>query len=140
MPHTFPLSQLTFFSTLVIFKQAGTEHVTSIITGIAGAVMSAPAAALEALSPTAAARASDGVAFLSSKMPAMSLQDASNSAQNLAGSAYNAVPEGTAATLKGYAGAAISKAQEVLPPALGGSPVSYSIHFAVKWLKCVKLS
>lgn len=102
---------------------------TSILTGIAGAVLSAPAAALEALSPTAAAKTSDGVAFVSSKLPSMSLEDATNSAQNLAGSAYNAVPEGTAATLRGYADAAIHKAQEILPPAFGGSPVSLSFYF-----------
>ena len=46
----------------------------SILSEIAGSVASAPAAALKALSPTAAAKASDGVAYVSSKMPSLSLQ------------------------------------------------------------------
>jgi len=99
----------------------GTGHVTNILTGIAGAVLSAPAAALEAISPKAAGKTSDGVALISSKMPAVSLEDAANTARGAAASAYNAVPEGTAATLQSYTGAAVAKAQEVLPPALGGS-------------------
>lgn len=54
-------------------------------------------------------------------MPAVSLQDVSATAQNVAAQAYARVPEGTADTVKSYVGVAVGKAQEVLPPALGGS-------------------
>lgn len=108
--------------------QAGTEHVTNIISGIAGAVASAPAAALEAISPVAASKVSDAAAAISARLPAVSLQDAQATATGLANKAYSAIPEGTAATIQGYAGAAVGKAQEVLPPALGGTTVSCRIH------------
>jgi hypothetical protein len=101
--------------------------VTNILTGIAGAVLSAPAAALEAISPKAAGKTSDGVALISSKMPAVSLEDVANTTRGAAASAYNAVPEGTAATIQSYTGAAVAKAQEVLPPALGGSAVRIQV-------------
>lgn len=104
--------------------QAGTEHVTNIISGIAGAVASAPAAALEAISPVAASKVSDAASAISARLPALSLEDAQATATGLANKAYSAIPEGTAATIQGYAGAAVGKAQEVLPPALGGTTVS----------------
>lgn len=103
--------------------QAGTEHVTNIISGLGGAVASAPAAALEAISPVAASKVSDAAAAISARLPAISLADVQATATNLANKAYQAVPEGTAESVKGYAGAAVTKAQEVLPPALGGSTV-----------------
>lgn len=52
------------------------------------------------------------------------MADAQATATGLANKAYQTVPEGTAATIQGYVGAAVQKAQEVLPPALGGSTVS----------------
>lgn len=99
----------------------GTEHVTNILSGVAGAILSAPAAALEVASPTAASKLSDGVAAISARLPALSLQDATNAVQNAANAAYSKVPEGTADTVKSYVGAAQTKAAEVAPPALGGS-------------------
>lgn len=107
------------------------RHLTTLVslpstslTGIGGAILSAPAAALEAVSPVAATKVSDAAAVISSKMPAVSLQDATNTASGLATAAYQKVPEGTAATVQSYVGAAVAKAQEVLPPALGGTTVS----------------
>ena len=49
------------------------------------------------------------------------MADAQAAAQRAAASVSSVVPEGTAATLQSYVGAAQSKASEVLPPALGGS-------------------
>lgn len=102
----------------------GTEHVTNIISSIGGAILSAPAAALEAVSPTAASKVSDAASIISAKLPALSLADAQAAAQKAAATVGSVVPEGTAATLQSYVGAAQSKAQEVLPPALGGSTTS----------------
>lgn len=104
-----------------VFGEApeGTEHVNNIITGLLGAVISAPAAALEALSPTAASKTAQGVEVVAAKLP--STQTVVDTTRNAAATAYNAVPEGTGATIQGYTGAAVGKAQEVLPPALGGS-------------------
>lgn len=99
----------------------GTEHVTNIISSIGGAILSAPAAALEAVSPTAASKVSDAANAISAKLPALSLADAQAAAQKAAATVSSIVPEGTAATLQSYVGAAQTKAQEVLPPALGGS-------------------
>jgi len=99
----------------------GTEHVTNIISAIGGAILSAPAAALEAVSPTAASKVSDAASIISAKMPALSLADAQAAAQRAAATVGSVVPEGTASTIQSYVGAASNKAQEVLPPALGGS-------------------
>ena len=107
-----------------MITQAGTEHVTSLISNIGGAIASAPAAALEALSPVAASKVSDAAAAVNARLPALSLADAQATASGLANRAYSAVPEGTAATVQSYVGAAVHKAQEVLPPALGGTTVS----------------
>lgn len=97
----------------------GTESVTNILTGLTGLVLSAPAAALEALSPRAAQKTGDAAEVVAQKLP--SVDQVTATAQNLAGQAYNAIPEGTGETVRAYAGAAQAKAQEVLPPALGGS-------------------
>jgi len=100
----------------------GTEHVSNILSGIGGALLSAPAAALEAVSPVAASKVSDAASVIAAKMPALHLDEAAAKAQGLANAAYSKLPAGTADTIKGYVGAAQAKANEILPPALGGSP------------------
>lgn len=62
------------------------------------------------------------------------MADAQATASGLANKAYQAIPEGTAATLQSYAGAAVQKAQEVLPPALGGSTVGLQCYLALDLL------
>lgn len=108
---------------------AGTEHVKQVVTGLkglAGVIMSVPAGALEALSPTAATKTNEGMKFVSSKISDITIQ-----AESVADTATKSLPNGiktlpveSAVTYKTFSDAAVHKAQEILTPSTSGIHVA----------------